>query len=161
VRTSAPEPHSPRRLHHLFSALATRASGIAGSAPAFAVALAVVLVWLLTGPIFHYSDTWQLVINTATTVVTFLMVFLLQHAQNKDTRALHLKLDELIAAVEGASNQLIDVEDLSEDELDRLQARFQRLAHHLAERAGEQRAKASVEEEPEPAETAVASEPRA
>lgn len=98
-----------------------------GSSPAFTVALALVVAWALTGPVFGFSDTWQLVINTATTVVTFLMVFLIQRAQNKDTRAIALKLDELIAAAEGASNRLIEVEQLSEEELRRLHDKYARL----------------------------------
>ncbi|AMY11007.1 putative small integral membrane protein [Luteitalea pratensis] len=84
------------------------------------VALGVIVVWAVTGPLFAFSDTWQLVINTGTTIVTFLMVFLIQRAQNKDNRAIHLKLNELVAAVEGASNRLIDAEDLTEDELELL-----------------------------------------
>jgi low affinity Fe/Cu permease len=100
----------------------------AGSSWAFAVAVLVVLVWLLTGPLFHYSDTWQLVINTGTTIVTFLMVFLIQRSQNKDALAMHLKLNELVAAMQGASNRLIDVENLTEDELMRLHRFYQRLA---------------------------------
>jgi low affinity Fe/Cu permease len=100
----------------------------AGSSWAFAVAVLVVLVWLLTGPIFHYSDTWQLVINTGTTIVTFLMVFLIQRSQNKDALAVHLKLNEIVAALQGASNRLIDVEDLTEQELRRLHTFYQHLA---------------------------------
>ena len=88
-----------------------------GSSWAFAIALAIILVWLITGPVFHFSDTWQLVINTGTTIVTFLMVFLIQRTQNKDSLAIQLKLNEIVAAIPGASNRLIDVEDLSEDEL--------------------------------------------
>jgi low affinity Fe/Cu permease len=107
-----------------FARLATRWTGRPW---AFGVAVAIVVVWLLTGPIFHYSDTWQLVINTGTTIVTFLMVFLIQQTQNKDTKAIELKLNELVAAVEGASNRLIDVEDLSEDELDTLHHHYRRL----------------------------------
>jgi low affinity Fe/Cu permease len=90
-------------------------------------ALAVVVIWGATGPLFDYSNTWQLVINTGTTIVTFLMVFLIQRAQNKDSLALQLKLDELVAAVEGASNRLISVEDLSEEELQTLHEHYQRL----------------------------------
>ncbi len=88
-----------------------------GSSSAFAIACAIVLLWLLSGPIFGFSDTWQLVINTGTTIVTFLMVFLIQRTQNKDSMAIQLKLNELVAAMEGASNRLIDVEELAEDEL--------------------------------------------
>ncbi len=88
-----------------------------GGSLAFALACGVVVLWLVSGPIFDYSNTWQLVINTGTTVVTFLMVFLIQRSQNKESLALHLKLNEIVAAMEGASNRLIDVEDLNEDEL--------------------------------------------
>lgn len=98
-----------------------------GSSKAFLVALLVVIVWGATGPVFHYSDTWQLVINTSTTIVTFLMVFLIQRAQNKESLAVQLKLNEIVAAMEGASNRLIDVEDLSEDELKALRSYYQRL----------------------------------
>jgi len=99
-----------------------------GSTTAFACALGVILLWAALGPIFAYSDTWQLVINTGTTVVTFLMVFLIQRSQNKDALALHLKLNELVAAVNGASNRLIDVEDLSEEELQILAKHYTELA---------------------------------
>ena len=108
--------------------MAGQVSQAAGSFWTFSLALLVVLVWAATGPIFHYSETWQLVINTGTTIVTFLMVFVIQHAQNKDMRAVQLKLNELIAAVEGASNRLIDVEDLTDRELEHLYTRFQTLA---------------------------------
>jgi low affinity Fe/Cu permease len=94
---------------------------------AFAIASAGIVVWMVTGPIFGFSDTWQLVVNTATTIITFLMVFLIQQAQNKEARAMELKLDELIAAIDGASNRLIDIEDLSEDELIALRHRYDRL----------------------------------
>lgn len=99
-----------------------------GSTTAFIAALAAILVWGATGSLFHYSDTWQLVINTSTTIITFLMVFLIQRAQNKDSLALHLKLNELIAAVQGASNRLVNVEDMGEDELRALHAHYARLA---------------------------------
>jgi low affinity Fe/Cu permease len=116
------------RIEEWFANLAGKISQATGSFWTFSIALAVVLAWAATGPIFHYSETWQLVINTGTTIVTFLMVFIIQHAQNKDMRAVQLKLNELIAAVEGASNRLIDVEDLSDRELEHLYARFQTLA---------------------------------
>ena len=103
-------------------------TALTGSSWAFGVAAAVILVWLVTGPIFHFSDTWQLVINTGTTVVTFLMVFLIQRAQNKDSLAIQLKLNEIVAAMPGASNRLIDVEDLSEAELMKLHQFYGRLA---------------------------------
>lgn len=101
-----------------FNEFSTKVTKITGSAHAFLVALVIVIIWAATGPVFHYSDTWQLVINTGTTIVTFLMVFIIQHSQNKDTKAVQLKLDELIAA-SNASNKLINVENLSEEELDR------------------------------------------
>jgi low affinity Fe/Cu permease len=98
-----------------------------GSAWAFTGAVLVILVWLVTGPTFHFSDTWQLIINTATTVITFLMVFLIQNTQNRDAKAMHLKLDELIRAVRGARNQLLDLEHLSDEELKKLEQQFQRI----------------------------------
>ena len=107
----------------------------AGSAKAFLVAVAVVVVWAVTGPIFGFSDTWQLVINTGTTIVTFLMVFLIQQSQNKDSLAIQLKLNELVAALEGASNRLIEVEDLSEHELMILKRHYARLAAMARESA--------------------------
>src|SRR6187549_1794674 len=108
-----------------FSYQATKA---AGTSVAFVLAVLVIIVWGITGPIFRYSNTWQLVINTGTTIVTFLMVFLIQRAQNKDALALHLKLNEIVAAMEGASNRLIDVEDLTEQDLNVLHRHYSRLA---------------------------------
>jgi low affinity Fe/Cu permease len=107
---------------------ARRVTEWAGSTAAFALAASTILVWLLTGPVFHYSDTWQLVINTGTTVVTFLMVFLIQRSQNKDSLALHMKLNEIVAAIQGASNRLVDVENSSEDELKVLRRHYAKLA---------------------------------
>lgn len=107
-----------------FSLKATQATG---TSSAFIVALTIIVVWGFTGPIFHFSDTWQLVINTGTTIVTFLMVFLIQRTQNKDALAIHLKLNEIVAALEGASNRLIDVEDLTEAEIKTLHTHYQRL----------------------------------
>jgi low affinity Fe/Cu permease len=107
-----------------FSGLATQATG---TSAAFILALGIIVVWGLTGPLFHFSDTWQLVINTGTTIVTFLMVFLIQRSQNKDALAIHLKLNEIVAALEGASNRLIDVEDLTEEEIKTLHAHYQKL----------------------------------
>src|SRR5215467_7311685 len=107
-----------------FSHQATRATG---TSVAFVLAVLVILVWLVSGPIFHYSDTWQLVINTGTTIITFLMVFLIQRAQNKDSRAIHLKLNELVAAVQGASNRLINVEGLTEKEIKTLHDHYSHL----------------------------------
>jgi len=121
---------------------ATRATG---SSSAFIVALSVILVWLVTGPLFRYSDTWQLVINTGTTVVTFLMVFLIQRSQNKDSQAVHLKLNEIVASLEGASNRLVDIEDLSEDELKTLHKFYAELSE-LAKRDNRITASHSIDE---------------
>ena len=109
-----------------FRIFARRSSVILGSAWAFAGAALVILVWLLTGPTFHFSDTWQLIINTATTIITFLMVFLIQNTQNRDAKAVHLKLDELIRAIKDARNELVDLEDLSDEELKKLEEQFRR-----------------------------------
>jgi low affinity Fe/Cu permease len=108
-----------------FSNWATIATG---SSAAFIIAAAVVLVWAVSGPLFHYSETWQLVINTGTTIVTFLMVFLIQKAQNKDSKAIHLKLNELLASHEGTSNRIVDIENLTEKELDRLHKFYAQLS---------------------------------
>ena len=118
-----PKPHAVPILERFSTAVTTWT----GTSIAFAVACGVIVVWIVSGPFFGYSDTWQLVINTGTTSVTFLMVFLIQRTQNKDSLALHLKLNELVAAVEGASNRLIDVEDLSEQELLALRSFYARL----------------------------------
>ncbi|HMA10663.1 MAG TPA: low affinity iron permease family protein, partial [Steroidobacteraceae bacterium] len=99
-----------------------------GHSGTFALAVLAVVLWLVTGPIFHYSDTWQLVINTATTIITFLMVFLIQNTQNRDTEAIQLKLDELIRATQGAHNALMDLEELEEAELEEFRRRYQALA---------------------------------
>jgi len=107
------------------SSVVTRASG---STPAFIGAVFVIIIWLVTGPIFNYSDTWQLVINTGTTIITFLMVFLIQRSQNKDSIAVHLKLNELIVAQQLASNRMVAIEEMSEDELKVLQKYFKHLA---------------------------------
>ena len=108
-----------------FRVFAHRSAVMLGSAWAFAGAAFVILVWILTSPTFHFSDTWQLIINTATTIITFLMVFLIQNTQNRDTKAVHLKLDELIRALKGARNQLVDLEDLSDEDLKKLEKQFQ------------------------------------
>ena len=118
-----------------FERLALTITRATGSAKAFAAALAVIVAWALTGPIFDFSDTWQLVINTGTTIVTFLMVFLIQQSQNKDSLAIQLKLNELVAALDGGSNRLINVEDLSEHDLQILQAHYRRLAAMAKESA--------------------------
>jgi low affinity Fe/Cu permease len=117
----------PPPISDLFRRAACRTAEALGSSWAFFVAVVVVVVWAATGPMFGFSDTWQLIINTGTTVVTFLMVFLIQNAQNRDAKALHLKLDELIHAMKAARNELIDVEDLTDEELARLREEFARL----------------------------------
>jgi len=110
-----------------FRVFARRSSALLGSAWAFAGALLVIVVWLITGPTFHFSDTWQLIINTGTTIVTFLMVFLIQNTQNRDAKAMHLKLDEIIRALKDARNELVDLEELSDDDLKRLEEQFKQL----------------------------------
>lgn len=110
-----------------FRTLSHRVAHAAGSPMAFATALLLVVVWAVTGPLFHYSDTWQLTINTGTTIVTFLMVFLIQNTQNRDSQVVQLKLDELIRAVRSARNELVDMEDLSDEELHRIQHQFEEL----------------------------------
>ena len=107
-------------IRHLFETFSTAITRFTGSTAAFGLALGTIIVWAISGPAFGFSDTWQLVINTGTTIITFLMVFLIQRSQNKDSLAIHLKLNEIVAAMEGASNRLIDVESLSEKELDTL-----------------------------------------
>ena len=107
-----------------FRIFARRSSIALGSAWSFAGAALVILIWILSGPLFHFSDTWQLVINTATTIVTFLMVFLIQNTQNRDAKAVHLKLDELIRALKDARNELVDLENLSDEELTKLEKQF-------------------------------------
>ena len=113
-----------------FHRFAHRAADVVGSPAAFITGLMVIAVWVITGPAFHYSDTWQLVINTGTTIITFLMVFLIQNTQNRDSRAIHLKLDELIRSVRNARNEMVGLEDLSDEDLDRLQKEFAALREH-------------------------------
>ena len=110
-----------------FRIFARRSSIVLGSAWTFASAVLIIVIWGLTGPMFHYSDTWQLIINTGTTIVTFLMVFLIQNTQNRDAKAAHLKLDELIRALKGARNHLIDLEKLADEDLSRLEKQFERV----------------------------------
>lgn len=104
------------------------ASHFCGRPRVFALAVAIIVIWVVSGPIFHFSDTWQLVINTGTTIVTFLMVFLIQNTQNRDTEAIQVKLDELIRATKGAHNALLDIEEIEEDKLDAFRAKYQALA---------------------------------
>ncbi|GAB3906563.1 low affinity iron permease family protein [Mucilaginibacter boryungensis] len=112
---------------NFFERFANWATIATGSSAAFIIASLIILVWIITGPIFNYSNTWQLIINTGTTIVTFLMVFLIQKSQNKDSKAIHLKLNELLASHQGASNRMVDIEDLTEDELDHLHKYYVRL----------------------------------
>ena len=118
----------------LFRKFAHRTSEAVGSVAAFMAAVAVIIVWAFTGPIFHFSDTWQLIINTGTTIVTFLMVFLIQNTQNRDSRAIHLKLDELIRSIDGARNWMIDLEEMSDEEIETFREEFQRFTKQSRER---------------------------
>jgi low affinity Fe/Cu permease len=128
-------------MNDIFHRIANKVSNLMGSSWAFIVALLVILAWALTGPIFNYSDTWQLVINTSTTIITFLMVFLIQNTQNRDAKAIHLKLDELVKGVKGARNLLVNVEELSDEQLEELHKEFHELHEHyeqaLHKRKGE------------------------
>ena len=114
-------------MNELFRRFATAASRWMGSPAAFMIAVGTIVAWAALGPAFDYSDTWQLAINTGTTIVTFLMVFLIQNTQNRDAKAIHLKLDELIRGLQGARNHLVDLEHMTDAELDELQGEFQRL----------------------------------
>jgi low affinity Fe/Cu permease len=115
-------------MNDAFRKMAHKVSTLAGTPAAFSVALLVILIWVFSGPAFGFSDTWQLVINTGTTIVTFLMVFLIQNTQNRDSRALQMKIDELIIYTQGADNQLVELENLSDEQMDRLEERYHRLA---------------------------------
>jgi len=149
-----PVPSNGGSRHRLFSDMACAASQYAGHPIAFLTAFVLVVIWAFTGPLFNFSDTWQLVINTSTTIVTFLMVFLIQHTQNRDTLAVQLKLAELIIAAKGAENRLATAEDLSLEELEAMHADYRRRAEqaldHLNRRRGE-RSSAPVERLPPPA----------
>ena len=140
-------------MNELFRKFAQKISQIVGTSWAFIVAVLIIVVWAITGPMFRYSDTWQLVINTGTTIITFLMVFLIQNTQNRDAKAIHLKLDELIKGVKGARTGFVNLEQLSDEELERLQKEFAKLqqkANHY-----EQRKKAALgKHEVEAAQTA-------
>jgi low affinity Fe/Cu permease len=128
-----------------FGTFARATSTYAGRPATFAVAVLVILAWACSGPLFDYSDTWQLVINTGTTIITFLMVFLIQNSQNRESEAVQIKLDELIRVQKKASNALLDLEDLSEEELDKLRAKFVKLAERQRQMSG----KASPPGEPD------------
>jgi low affinity Fe/Cu permease len=120
-----------------FQVFATKSSHWVGSKWAFALAVASIVLWAVAGPHFHYSDTWQLVVNTATTVVTFLIVFLIQNTQNRDAKALHLKLDEIIRAIRAANNNMINIEALSDEELQALSNQFEKIRNQRSSRADE------------------------
>ena len=127
-------------MNSLFRRIAHETARVMGTPLAFLLAIAIVALWAASGPLFHYSDSWQLVINTGTTVVTFLMVFLIQNTQNRDSRVVQLKLDELIRAVGAARNELVDMEALSDEELEKLQLQFEQL-HRRATEHREHRAR--------------------
>jgi low affinity Fe/Cu permease len=136
--SSNEHPHTPNWLSLQFSKAAQKTASWTGHPLAFLLALAVVLVWIVTGPIFNYSDTWQLVINTGTTIVTFLMVFLIQNTQNRDILTVQLKLSELVLAMKGAENKFAAIEDLTDEELESLhddcRARAEETLEHITER---------------------------
>ena len=122
-----------------FRKIAHRVAEAVGTSTAFLIACLTIVIWLISGPIFHFSDTWQLIINTATTIITFLMVFLIQNAQNRDSRALHLKLDELIRGVKGARNELVNLEECSDEELETLHQEFKKMHNSVAKALEERR----------------------
>ena len=113
-------------MHEFFRKVAHKTSDTVGSAWAFVVAALLIIVWAIVGPVFHFSDTWQLFINTGTTILTFLMVFLIQNTQNRDSHAVHLKLDELIRAIDPARNKIINVEEMKDEELEKLAEEFKK-----------------------------------
>ena len=130
-------------MNERFRKFSHETSAIVGSSWSFMTALLIILIWAVTGPMFHFSDTWQLIINTGTTIVTFLMVFLIQNTQNRDAMAIHLKLDELIRAVKGARNQLVNLEQLSDDDLKNIASEFE----HVRKKAEYAEQKASTAHE--------------
>ena len=145
TQTDELEKHEEERdffcvVRDAFRVFARRSSAVLGSAWAFAGAILIIVVWALTGPTFHFSDTWQLIINTGTTIVTFLMVFLIQNTQNRDAKAMHLKLDEIIRALKKARNELVDLEDLSDEEMVKLEKQFKEL-RQKAEQDGTQQSR--------------------
>ncbi|MEP7013449.1 MAG: low affinity iron permease family protein [Acidobacteriota bacterium] len=136
-------------MNDFFRKAARKASTVLGSPWAFLSAFAIVVVWAVLGPVFKYSETWQLVINTGTTIITFLMVFLIQNTQNHDSRALHLKIDELLVAVQDARSGLVDLDEMSEEELDKLESAFRKVGREGASE------KAAPAKEPAPAKKAA------
>lgn len=138
----------PPTMNERFRKFSVCVAKFAGTPIAFMISFITIVVWAVVGPVFHYSDSWQLVINTSTTIVTFLMVFLIQNMQNRDAKAIHLKLDELIRAMKGARNNLVALENLSEEELDMLERQFSRIAEkHRASRAAKEKEKAPAHQE--------------
>jgi low affinity Fe/Cu permease len=138
-------------MRDIFTVLATKASQIMGTPWAFLLATACIIAWAMTGPVFGFSDTWQLVINTGTTIITFLMVFLIQNTQNRDARAMHLKIDELISAGREARNEMINIEELSDEELEKIALRYQKLkeeseASETVQKVAEEAATRAAEE---------------
>jgi len=122
------EQGSRKGVNHWFHRFACQTADVVGSPWSFFLAISVIVIWGVSGPLFHYSDSWQLVINTGTTIVTFLMVFLIQNTQNRDAKTFHLKLDELIHAIKGARNTMIDLEDMTDEELAEIKEEFQRIS---------------------------------
>ena len=139
------QKHGKKGISKFFDKFSSRVTKVTGKPIAFILACAIIIVWAVTGPVFHFSDTWQLVINTGTTIITFLMVFVIQQSQNKDTIALQIKLNELIASSQTASNRLIDVEDLTPQELETLKKFYIQLAK-LAAKETDIKATHSIEE---------------
>lgn len=119
-------------MHEKFRIVASKISYLVGTAWAFIIATSIIMIWAATGPIFHFSDKWQLIINTATTITTFLIVFVIQNTQNRDGKAIQIKLDELIRAIKGARNELVNIEEISDEELEKLHQEFQKLHEHYA-----------------------------
>lgn len=134
-------------MKELFRKVAARISYATGTASAFLLAVAVIAVWIITGPTFHYSDTWQLVINTGTTIITFLMVFLIQNTQNRDSKAIHLKLDELIRSTKSARNAFVDLENFTDEDLELLDREFKEADTTLKENATIKRLRKKIENE--------------
>ncbi len=126
--------------HHLFDRFANKAAYFTGSASAFIIAVTLIIIWAASGFLFNFSETWQMIINTGTTIITFLMVFLIQKAQNKDSKAIQIKLNELITAHEKANNRIVDIEDLTEEELDKLHKFYEKSAKNFtnASKSGEE-----------------------
>src|SRR5437016_1719101 len=135
-------------VHLWFSRFASRAAQLVGQAYMFLLAVAVIIAWALIGPVFHFSDTWQLIINTGTTIITFLVVFLIQNTQNRDAKAIHLKLDELIRSHVPAHNDMIDIENLSDEELEVLKARYAALCDEQQIRLENKEKRTAKKQEP-------------